>query len=90
MNLFKKIKSIFTKEAKKDRTVIFAEYVGDIMTVRYSDGSESKFKGSISVWHEMPYMNRCGTYKEVWLCQLYEYCKHWKGTYPDAHKNKTI
>lgn len=60
----------------------------ELMTLEYSDGSEAVFKGSGTVWHRLPYLERCDTDMEARLVEYWEYNKHWKGPYPWAHLKK--
>jgi hypothetical protein len=78
--LIKKLKYFFSNP------VIFAEYKQGIMTVNYKDGKVDQFQGDCTVWYKLPYMKRCGTLKEGFLCELWKYNKKWGGAYPDAHK----
>jgi len=58
-----------------------------ILTVKFKDGGETKYKGQCTVWHELPRMKRCGTFEESDLHKLWEYCTQHKGNYPTAHLN---
>jgi hypothetical protein len=68
--------------------IISAEYNGanEIMTIKYSDGDIEKYSGNCTVWHKLPYMKRCDSDIERWLCDLWSYNQQWGGAYPDAHK----
>lgn len=65
-----------------------ATYKNGIMTVTYSNGSIKQYKGSVTVWHELPFMQRAGTFKESDLSDIYEYIKTYGNPYPTAHKTK--
>jgi hypothetical protein len=60
----------------------------EVLTMTFKDGTIEKYKGSGTVWHEMPLMKRCGTLKEYDLCDIYKYIKHYGNPYPKAHKKK--
>lgn len=68
------------------RTVKYAKYEGETMTVIWNDGTTDKFSGSCTVWYKEPLMKRCSTSTEGMLCDLWKYNQKWKGPYPDAHK----
>lgn len=57
-----------------------------IMTVTYNDDSEIKYKGGVTVWHELPLMKRCSTDLEYYLSDIQEYIEHYGNPYPTAHK----
>ncbi len=83
ITLLQKIKYFFM-----GTPIVSAEYKDGVMKVVWEDGSSAAYKGSCTVWHKMPYMRRCGTATEGWLCDLWKYNKQWDGAYPNAHKNK--
>ena len=83
--LFEKLKTL--RLYFVSNRVISAEYKGGVMTVKYEQGQQEQYEGSCTVWHKLPYMKRCGTLKEGWLCDLWKYNKKWGGAYPDAHKH---
>ena len=63
-----------------------ADYKDGILTVKYSDKSVSQYKGSCTVWHELPYMTRCNTPKERLLCDIWQYIRHYGNPYPLTHR----
>lgn len=65
--------------------VLQATYENGIMTIVYSSGTVKKYKGSVTVWHELPYMQRPGTFKEHELSELYQYIKEYGNPYPTDH-----
>lgn len=81
--IYKWIKFIFS-----NNPIVFAEYKDGIMTIKHKDGTEKKYKGNSTVWHELPMMTRQGATKEYQLCELLQYIKQWGGAYPTAHKTK--
>lgn len=75
----------FIKNLLGIKTIIFANYEKSIMTVHYDDGSFDKYHGECTVWHKLPLMERCGTYKESELCDIWQYIKFYGNDYPTAH-----
>ena len=65
--------------------VISAEYSKGIMTVIYSKSGKKQYKGSCTVWHEMPLMKRCSTPKESELVEIWHYIKQYGNKYPESH-----
>ena len=57
-----------------------------ILTVTYSNGVIEQFHGSSTVWHKLPFLDRCSTFTESTLSDYYAYWDYWRGPYPDAHK----
>lgn len=47
------------------------------MLVIWSNGKESLYVGSSTVWHELPLMKRCETDVEAMLSDAYEYIKYY-------------
>ena len=43
------------------RSVVYASYKDETMTIKWSDGKEDKYTGSTTVWYKEPYMERCST-----------------------------
>jgi|GEM_PF-6614331 len=66
--------------------VVSASYVDGVLTVHYNDGTRDKYKGSCTVWYSYPYMRRCGTSEEMWLCNIWKYVSEHGNPYPTAHK----
>ncbi len=58
----------------------------EILSVLYSNGKLIQYKGSSSVWHKLPTMERCDTPLETQLSGIWHYIKHYDGDYPHAHK----
>ena len=82
-NIFQAIKALFISNH-----VVSAEYKSGIMTVTHKNGEIELFKGSCTVWHKLPYMTRCNTPTESWLCEMWHYNKEWGGAWPNAHLPK--
>ena len=75
----------FLKKLK--RTVLVSAYYDrPVMSLKYSDGSIRKYKGSGTVWYSYPMMKRCGTNQEYFLTQVKEYIDTHGNPYPTAHK----
>lgn len=64
-----------------------AQYRNEVMTVWYQSGKVVEYEGSGTVWNKMPMMQRCGTMKEIKLCEIYKYIRKWGNDYPTAHLN---
>ena len=69
------LKKLFKRVTRK---IVSSEYVDEIMTISYDDGSRDKYIGSSTVWHKLPDFKRCGTMTESWLADLYTKHKHLK------------
>jgi len=82
-NFLQNVRSFFASNP-----IVFAEYKGETMTVKYKDGTTKRYQGDCTVWNELPFMNRCTTDKEAQLCELWKYNKKWGGAYPNAHLPK--
>lgn len=77
-------------ESRKKPKFEKATQQGDIIIFYYSDQRTRHFKGSNTVWHELPFMGRCSTPIEYKLCDIEGYVKQWGNPYPTAHlKEKT-
>lgn len=74
----KAIEPVKIKEATYDKP-------NEVLLITFSDGSTEEYKGSSTVWHKMPLMERQNTYRESYLCDIYTYIKHYGNPYPTAH-----
>ena len=93
--MIKFFKKLFKKpvvEAWKQITppkIVTATYFKEHLTVNYEDGSVREYEGSCTVWKHYPMMQRCGTFKEGELLDIWSYIKKHGNPYPTAHiKNK--
>lgn len=62
------------------------DFKTQVMTIDYTNDTTEQFKGSGTVWHEMPLMKRCNTFDEGTLCEIWEYITQWGNPYPIAHQ----
>ena len=85
-SFFEKLKTLYQKYFVSN-TIVSAEYIDDIMVVKYKRGNIEHYNGSCTVWHKLPFMKRCNSSTESWLCDLWTYNRKWNGPYPNAHKN---
>jgi hypothetical protein len=65
-----------------------ATYHNEIMTVYWSDGEVTEYKGSSTVWHRLPYMKKVSTHREFELSEVFHYIKEHGNPYPVAHLKK--
>lgn len=72
----------------KPITIVKAEYIKGIMYVDYSDESKKEFKGDCTVWSELPFMDRCDSFTETRLLEIWKYLEHYGGVYPLSHLKK--
>lgn len=86
MNFIKSLLKRFKRERITVERVSYYES-SRIMTVTYSDGSQNKYKGDCTIWHELPMMTRCSIWKEAELCSYWQYIKTHGNDYPTAHLN---
>lgn len=92
--MIKLIASLFSKKAKAvvkaitPVSMVSATYSGGIMTIDYDNGKSKQYSGSCTVWHTYPMMQRCGTFKEGELCDIWKYVKTHGNPYPTAHLKK--
>tara|TARA_R110002051_G_scaffold320057_1_gene404845 strand:- start:831 stop:1160 length:330 start_codon:yes stop_codon:yes gene_type:complete len=69
-------------------TIVKAEYINGVMYVEYSDESKKEFKGDCTVWSELPFMDRCDSFTETRLLEIWKYLEHYGGVYPLSHLKK--
>ncbi len=62
-----------------------AKYIGNTLTIEYSNGDIVKYNGECTVWRKLPMMERCSTVKEGELCRIWKYIKTHGNPYPTAH-----
>lgn len=67
-------------------TIVSAEYKAGVMIVTYKNGKQRRYKGSGTVWHQLPMMERAGTLKESTLSDIWSYIHLYGNPYPSAHK----
>jgi hypothetical protein len=60
----------------------------DKIKIKWSDGSESEYKGSSTVWYHYPAMVKCSTLIDCDLSQIRQYYKEHGNPYPTAHLSK--
>jgi hypothetical protein len=65
-----------------------AEYIGDMLTITYNDGSVKQYKGESTVWRTYPMMGRCDSVLEYTLSDILCYIQEHGNPYPTAHLNK--
>lgn len=80
--------SVYSDDVRKPYFTAKYDKQTQIMTVYNVDGTNEQYNGSGTVWHRMPYMERCSTAKEYLLCDIWHYIKHYGNPYPTAHENK--
>jgi hypothetical protein len=83
MSFLKKIIEFF------HNPIVSADYKDGVMTIEYENQKVEQYSGDCTVWYKMPYMKRCGTSTESWLCELWKYNRTWGGPYPNAHETKS-
>lgn len=78
---------LFNMSIKSKRTEIIGATYDDrgVLTVDFDNGEMAMFKGRSTVWHHWPYMERCSSQKETYLCDLWEYIRCHGNPYPTAH-----
>lgn len=92
--MIKLIAKLFGKKAEevvkamKPVSMTSATYSGELMTIKYDNGKSKQYSGSCTVWHTYPMMQRCGTFKEGELCDIWKYIKTHGNPYPTAHLKK--
>ncbi len=82
----------FFKRFRKKITphVVEATYENEIMSVKYSDGSEEQYKGNCTVWRTMPMMKSCSLSRREKLSEIWSYIEHHGNPYPTAHKPENL
>lgn len=60
----------------------------DKIKIKWSDGAESEYKGSSTVWYHYPAMVKCSTLIDSDLSQIRQYYKEHGNPYPTAHLSK--
>lgn len=86
MNIFRFVYNFL--KSKLPIEIVFAEYRGGTMTIKWSNGAIEKYEGFSTVWHKHTMMERASTSKEVYLSEIYTYIKKWGNPYPAAHKKE--
>jgi hypothetical protein len=88
INFFKKLlrapKTI--KAALKIPKIVNATYFKDVLTIKYDDDTIREYSGSCTVWHHYPMMERCSTFREGELCDIWKYIQAHGNPYPTAHE----
>tara|TARA_R110002072_G_scaffold244278_1_gene403593 strand:+ start:1244 stop:1507 length:264 start_codon:yes stop_codon:yes gene_type:complete len=72
----------------RPKYVIEASYENNIMTIKLSNGSIEKYLGNGTVWHKLPMMERCSTFREGYLSDIHSYIKFHGAPYPNGHTIK--
>ncbi len=87
--LIKSVQDFFIK-ADPSALLLKVEYNDEVMTFIYDDGTTLEYTGSCTVWHRLPYMQRCSTLLEADLSEIWTYINRHGNPYPLAHESNLI